>query len=49
MFGSAITGSAREIADAFRTFQAAGFTQLEFMLAQQNVGSRHRVGRRWPH
>jgi alkanesulfonate monooxygenase SsuD/methylene tetrahydromethanopterin reductase-like flavin-dependent oxidoreductase (luciferase family) len=31
-FGSAITGSAREIADAFRTFRAAGFTQLEFIL-----------------
>ena len=31
-FGTAITGSAEQIADAFRTFQAAGFTQLEFLV-----------------
>jgi alkanesulfonate monooxygenase SsuD/methylene tetrahydromethanopterin reductase-like flavin-dependent oxidoreductase (luciferase family) len=31
-FGTAITGSAEEIADAFRTFHAAGFTQLEFLV-----------------
>jgi alkanesulfonate monooxygenase SsuD/methylene tetrahydromethanopterin reductase-like flavin-dependent oxidoreductase (luciferase family) len=36
LFGSAITGSAQEIADAFRTFRAAGFTQLEFMLEPQS-------------
>ena len=35
MFGSAITGSAGEIADAFRTFRDAGFTQLEFMFEPQ--------------
>jgi len=39
MFGSAITGSAWEIADAFRTFRAAGFTQLEFMLEPQSLAS----------
>ncbi len=39
MFGSAITGSAREIADTFRTFRAAGFTQLEFMLEPQSLPS----------
>lgn len=39
MFGSAITGSARDIADAFRTFRAAGFTQLEFMLEPQSLPS----------
>jgi alkanesulfonate monooxygenase SsuD/methylene tetrahydromethanopterin reductase-like flavin-dependent oxidoreductase (luciferase family) len=31
-FGTAIAGSAEQIADAFRTFQAAGFTQLEFLV-----------------
>ncbi len=35
MFGSAITGSADEIADRFRTFRDAGFTQLEFMFEPQ--------------
>jgi hypothetical protein len=39
MFGNAITGSTREIADAFRTFRAAGFTQLEFMLEPQTLAS----------
>jgi alkanesulfonate monooxygenase SsuD/methylene tetrahydromethanopterin reductase-like flavin-dependent oxidoreductase (luciferase family) len=39
MFGSAITGSAWEIADAFRTFRDAGFTQLEFMLEPQSLAS----------
>jgi hypothetical protein len=39
MFGSAITGSAWEIADAFRTFRAAGFTQIEFMLEPQSLAS----------
>jgi alkanesulfonate monooxygenase SsuD/methylene tetrahydromethanopterin reductase-like flavin-dependent oxidoreductase (luciferase family) len=39
MFGSAITGSAAQIADAFRTFRAAGFTQLEFMLEPQSLAS----------
>ncbi len=39
MFGSAITGSAPQIADAFRTFRAAGFTQLEFMLEPQTLAS----------
>jgi hypothetical protein len=39
MFGSAITGSAWEIADAFRTFRAAGVTQLEFMLEPQSLAS----------
>jgi alkanesulfonate monooxygenase SsuD/methylene tetrahydromethanopterin reductase-like flavin-dependent oxidoreductase (luciferase family) len=36
MFGNAITGTASEIADAFRSFRAAGFTQLEFMLEPQS-------------
>jgi alkanesulfonate monooxygenase SsuD/methylene tetrahydromethanopterin reductase-like flavin-dependent oxidoreductase (luciferase family) len=31
----AITGSAEEIADAFRSFHGAGFTQVEFMLSPQ--------------
>ncbi|MBI2762899.1 MAG: LLM class flavin-dependent oxidoreductase [Chloroflexi bacterium] len=34
-FGTMISGSAEEIADAFRSFRAAGFTQLEFMLHPQ--------------
>jgi hypothetical protein len=38
-FGSAITGSAQQIADAFRTFQAAGFTQLEFLVEPQTMAS----------
>ena len=36
-FGSAITGSAGEIADVLRTFRTAGFTQLEFMLEPQSL------------
>jgi hypothetical protein len=39
MFGTAITGSAHQIADAFPTFRAAGFTQLEFMLEPQTLAS----------
>ncbi|MFI5262169.1 MAG: LLM class flavin-dependent oxidoreductase [Candidatus Limnocylindrales bacterium] len=35
MFGSAITGSTEEIADAFRAFRDAGFTQLEFLIEPQ--------------
>jgi len=31
-FGSAITGSAEEIADAFRAFHAAGFSQVEILV-----------------
>ncbi len=38
-FGTAITGSAEQIADAFRTFQAAGFTQLEFLVEPQTLGA----------
>ena len=30
-----IGGSAEQIADAFRSFRTAGFTQLEFMLQPQ--------------
>ena len=33
--GGAITGSGEEIADAFRSFGAAGFTRLELMLSPQ--------------
>jgi alkanesulfonate monooxygenase SsuD/methylene tetrahydromethanopterin reductase-like flavin-dependent oxidoreductase (luciferase family) len=39
IFGTAITGSAHEIADAFRTFRAAGFTRLEFLFEPQTLGS----------
>ena len=39
MFGTMIGGSAEQIADAFRSFQAAGFTQLEFMLHPQTAGA----------
>ena len=35
VFGRMIGGSAEQIADAFRSFRAAGFTQLEFMLHPQ--------------
>ena len=38
-FGTAITGSADQIADAFRTFQAAGFTQLEFLVEPQTLAA----------
>ena len=38
-FGSAITGSPEQIADAFRTFQAAGFTQLEFLVEPQTMAA----------
>jgi len=34
-FGTMIGGSAEQIADAFRSFRTAGFTQLEFMLQPQ--------------
>jgi alkanesulfonate monooxygenase SsuD/methylene tetrahydromethanopterin reductase-like flavin-dependent oxidoreductase (luciferase family) len=37
--GGAIAGSAPEIADAFRTFRAAGFTQLEFTLQPQSAAA----------
>ena len=36
-FGTMIGGSADQIADAFRSFRAAGFTQLEFMLHPQTA------------
>ena len=45
IFGSAITGSAEEIADAFRTFRAAGFTQLEFMFEPQTEEALEVMGR----
>ena len=35
----AITGTAEEIADAFRTLRAAGYTQVEFMLHPQTIAS----------
>jgi len=35
--GGAIAGSAEEIADAFRTFREAGFTQLEIMMSPGTV------------
>jgi len=38
-FGTMIGGSADQIADAFRSFRAAGFTQLEFMLHPQTAGA----------
>jgi hypothetical protein len=34
-----IGGSTQEIADAFRSFRAAGFTQLEFMLHPQTAAA----------
>ncbi len=37
LFGESITGSAEEIADAFRTFRDAGFTQLEFLVEPQTM------------
>ena len=39
MFGTMIGGSAEQIADALRTFRAAGFTQLELLLHPQTAGS----------
>jgi alkanesulfonate monooxygenase SsuD/methylene tetrahydromethanopterin reductase-like flavin-dependent oxidoreductase (luciferase family) len=39
MFGTMIGGSAQEIADSFRSFRAAGFTQLEFMLHPQTAAA----------
>jgi alkanesulfonate monooxygenase SsuD/methylene tetrahydromethanopterin reductase-like flavin-dependent oxidoreductase (luciferase family) len=39
MYGTAISGSPQRIADAFRTFRAAGFTQLEFMLEPQSMAA----------
>lgn len=39
LFGSAITGSPEEIADAFRTFRDAGFTQLEFLFEPQTMAA----------
>lgn len=36
-YGSMITGSAGQIADTFRTFRTAGFTQVEFMLHPQTL------------
>jgi alkanesulfonate monooxygenase SsuD/methylene tetrahydromethanopterin reductase-like flavin-dependent oxidoreductase (luciferase family) len=39
MFGNAITGPAGRIADSFRSFREAGFTQLEFMLEPQSMAA----------
>ncbi len=39
MFGTMIGGSAEQIADAFRSFRTAGFTQLEFMLHPQTAAA----------
>jgi alkanesulfonate monooxygenase SsuD/methylene tetrahydromethanopterin reductase-like flavin-dependent oxidoreductase (luciferase family) len=39
MYGTAISGSPERIADASRTFRAAGFTQLEFMLEPQSMAA----------
>lgn len=39
MFGTMIGGSAEQIADALRSFRAAGFTQLELLLQPQTPGS----------
>jgi alkanesulfonate monooxygenase SsuD/methylene tetrahydromethanopterin reductase-like flavin-dependent oxidoreductase (luciferase family) len=39
MFGRMVGGSTHEIADAFRSFRAAGFTQLEFMLHPQSAAA----------
>jgi hypothetical protein len=35
----AISGTAEEIADAFRTFSAAGFTRLEMMISPQTTAA----------
>jgi alkanesulfonate monooxygenase SsuD/methylene tetrahydromethanopterin reductase-like flavin-dependent oxidoreductase (luciferase family) len=40
----AITGSAEEIADAFRSFHRAGFTQVEFMLSPQTTDALEAMG-----
>ena len=45
LFGSAITGSAEEIAATFRTFRDAGFTQLEFMFEPQTMAALEVMGR----
>lgn len=39
MFGTMISGDAEQIADAFRSFRGAGFTQLEFMLHPQTAAA----------
>ncbi len=39
MFGTMIGGSTEQIADAFRSFRTAGFTQLEFMLHPQTAAA----------
>ena len=39
MFGTMIGGSAEQIADAFRSLEAAGYTQLEFMLHPQTASA----------
>jgi alkanesulfonate monooxygenase SsuD/methylene tetrahydromethanopterin reductase-like flavin-dependent oxidoreductase (luciferase family) len=39
IFGKMIGGSAEQIADAFRSFRAAGFTQLEFLLHPQTAAA----------
>ena len=39
LFGKMIGGSTEEIADAFRSFRTAGFTQLEFMLHPQTAAT----------
>ena len=44
MFGSAITGSTQEIADAFRGFRDAGFTQLEFLVEPQSMAALEAMG-----
>jgi len=45
LFGSAITGSPDAIADAFRTFREAGFTQLEFMFEPETREALDVMGR----
>jgi alkanesulfonate monooxygenase SsuD/methylene tetrahydromethanopterin reductase-like flavin-dependent oxidoreductase (luciferase family) len=39
MFGTMIGGSAEQIADALRSFRAAGFTQVELMLHPQTAAA----------
>jgi len=43
-FGSAVSGSSEEIADAFRAFRDAGFTQLEFMFEPQTMAALEAMG-----
>ena len=42
---AAVSGSHQEIADAFRSFEAIGFTRLEVMLTPGTVPAMEALGR----